>query len=538
MKKNELLIISFLMFIMCFSIVSCANGGRTEAAGELYNVLNFGAKGDGETLNTKAIQEAIERAAEDGGGTVFFPAGTYISGTLFLKNNITLHLEAGSILEGSKQLGDYPVTESKIRSYTDNYTNKSLIYAEGNENISITGRGTIDGNGAAFKVDHIRNDDGVRGKDDFAFYKTRPFLIRMINCKNIQIRDVTILNSPMWVQHYLLCEDVYIDGITVESRVNHNNDGIDIDGCNRVRISNCNISSGDDAIVIKSTLGSPSQNITVTNCVLSSACNAFKLGTESNGGFQNIVFSNSTIYDTRLAGIALEMVDGGSLNNVSISNISMDKVDCAIFVRLGNRARPFKENMSKPDMGSLFNVIISNIQGTNIGKTGCSITGLPSYPVRNITLNNIRLHFEGGGTEDLITRDIEEFPEKYPEHSMFGTLPAYGFFCRHVSGLNIDNMDLSYKNAEYRPALFIQDVKDARISDLKSSYEKGAKSMMIIDNSKDIIVRECNAIENIEALSFIKNDSKNIGFINCNIFSKNKIYRTDETVKKSEIIIK
>lgn len=538
MKKNVLLTTGFSLFAFCLFFVCFAVSSKAAPSGVDYNVLHFGAKGDGKTLDTKPIQDAIEKAAEDGGGTVFFPAGTYLSGTLFLKNNITLHLEAGSILEGSKHLGDYPVTNSQIRSYTDNYTNKSLIYAEGKENISITGRGTIDGNGAAFKVDHLRNDDGVRKKDDFAFYKTRPFLIRMINCKNIHIRDVTMLNSPMWVQHYLLCEDVYIGGITVESRVNHNNDGIDIDGCSRVRISNCNISSGDDAIVLKSTLGTPCQNITVTNCVLSSACNAFKLGTESNGGFQNITFSNSTIYDTRLAGIALEMVDGGSLNNVSVSGINMDDVGCAVFVRLGNRARRYKENMSKPGMGSLFNVTISNIQGTNIGKTGCSITGLPSYPVRSLTLNNIRLHFEGGGTADLITREIEEFPEKYPEHSMFGTLPAYGFFCRHVSGLNIDNMDLSYKNAEYRPALFIQNVKDARISDLKSSYEKGAKSMMIIDNSKDIIIKECNAIKNIGALSSIKNDSKNIGFINCNILSKNKIFRTDETVKKSEITIK
>lgn len=532
-NKNSTAMKSFFLFlalIVFFPIITIAQN-------KIYNVVDFGAKGDGETLNTKAIQKAIEKVARNGGGTIFFPAGTYISGTLFMKNNITLHLEAGSILEGSKQLSDYPVTKSKIRSYTDNYTNKSLIYAEENENISIIGRGTIDGNGADFKVDHLINDDGVRAKDDFAFYKTRPFLIRMINCKNIQIRDITILNSPMWVQHYLLCENVYIDGITVESRVNHNNDGIDIDGCNKVRISNCDINSGDDAIVLKSTLDSPCQNITVSNCVLSSACNAFKLGTESSGGFRNIIFSSSTIYNTRLAGIALEMVDGGSLNNVSVSDINMDKVGCAIFVRLGNRARPFKDNLLKPGMGSLFNVIIRDIQGTNIGKTGCSITGLPSYPVRNLTLNNIRLHFEGGGMADLISRKIEEFPDKYPEHSMFGMLPAYGFFCRHVDGLDIDNMDLSYKNNEYRPALFIQEVKNARISDLKSSYEKGTKSMVIIDNSRDIIVSECNAIENIEALSFIKNDSKNIGFINCNILNKNKIFMTDETVKKSEIVI-
>ena len=216
----------------------------------------------------------------------------------------------------------------------------------------------------AFKVENMDNDDGLRKKDDFAFYKSRPYLIRMINCRNILLRDITIMNSPMWVQHYLLCEDVNIDGIKVNSRVNHNNDGIDIDGCQRVRISNCDIVSGDDAIVLKSTLDIPCKNVTITNCVLSSDCNAFKLGTETNGGFQNIVFSNCTIYDTPLAGITLQMVDGGTLERVSVSNITMNNVGTAIFIRLGNRARPYNDSLPKPGMGKLSHVIIDNIQGT------------------------------------------------------------------------------------------------------------------------------------------------------------------------------
>lgn len=533
MKRKVLLIVVSSLFAVCLSAVCPAN-----LDDELYNVLSFGAKGDGRTLDTKAIQEAIEKAAQVGGGTVYFPSGKYISGTLFLKSFVSLHLEPGAVLEGSKNLSDYPVTESKIRSYTDNYTNKSLIYAEGLENISITGKGIIDGNGASFKVNRMENDDELRKKDDFEFYKTRPFLIRMINCKNIVVRDITMLNSPMWVQHYLVCENVNINGITVISRVNHNNDGIDIDGCNNVRISNCDINSGDDAIVLKSTLDKPCKNITITNCLLSSNCNAFKLGTESNGDFQNITFSNCIIYNTRRAGIALEMVDGGSLNNVSVSNVNMDNVGCAIFIRLGNRARKFKENMSKPGMGNLFNVIISNIQATNIGTTGCSITGLPSYPVRNLTLDNIRFRFKGGGTKDLATRQIEEFPEKYPASNMFGTLPAYGFFCRHVNGLNMTNIDLSYELTDHRPALYMLDVKDSQISGLKASYEEGAESLIIIDNSQDIIIRDCNVLKNISALSTIKNGSKNIGFINNNILRQIKVYKSDGTVKKTDIIIK
>jgi len=366
-----------------------------------FNILDYGAKGDGSTLNTKFIQTAIDECAKAGGGTVYFPAGRYVSGTLILKSHITLNLEAGAVLEGSKKLEDYIVKVPEVRSYTDSYTNKSLIYAEGLENIAIVGHGTLDGNGASFDdVNHT-----LMKKNLSESYKARPYMIRMINCKDVLIRDVTILNSPMWVQHYLLCEDLNIDGITVNSRVNHNNDGIDIDACNRVRISNCDIVSGDDAIVLKSTLDVPCRNISVTNCNISSNTNGFKLGTESNGGFENITFSNSNIYDTHLSGITLQMVDGGTLNQVCITNITMNNVSGAIFMRLGNRARTYKENMPKPGMGNWSNVMISNVQATNIGNIGCSITGLPSYPIRNLTLENIHISFKGGGTKDLKSRN-------------------------------------------------------------------------------------------------------------------------------------
>lgn len=503
------------------------------AQSSIYSIMDYGAVNDGKTITTKAIQKAIDDCAFKGGGTIIFPAGKYLSGTLYLKSFITLFLGPGAVLEGSKNLSDYPVTLSKIRSYTDNYTSRSLIYGEDLEHIAITGQGIIDGNGASFQ------DSDEQAKTAlFDSYKVRPYMIRIINCKNVVVRDISIINSPMWVQHYMACVNVSIDGISVHSRVNHNNDGIDIDACDNVRISNCDIVSGDDAIVIKSTLDRPCKNITITNSVLSSDCNAFKLGTESNGGFQNISMDNCIIYNTRLAGIALEMVDGGSLDNVSVSDINMDNVNCAIFIRLGNRARPFKENMSKPGIGRLFNVILSNIQATSIGKTGCSITGLPSYPARNITLNNIRLTFKGGGTNDLAIRKIEEFPEKYPEFGMFGLLPSYGFFCRHIVGLTMENIDLSYELPDYRPALYLNDVEDSRISDLKAFCEEGTESLMVIDSSKNIIVRDCNTFRKPGALANIKNGSSDISFINNNIFGTNVIYKADDSIDKSSIKVR
>ena len=441
---------------------------NTKANSQVFNILDYRAKGDGLTLNTKSIQSAIDACSKSGGGTVWFPAGTYVSGTIYLKSNVSLFLDAGAVLEGSKNLKDYPVTISGVRSYTDNYTDKSLIYAEGLENISITGHGLIDGNGATFKVDAIENDEELRKKNEFAFYKNRPYLIRIINCRKILIRDITLLNSPMWVQHYLFCEDVNIDGISVNSRVNDNNDGIDIDGCNRVRVSNCDISSGDDAIVLKSTLDKICKNVTVTNCTISSAQNGFKLGTESNGGFENIVFSNSVIYNTRGDGISLLLVDGGIQNNIAVSNITMDKVGVAVSVRLGDRGRPYIKDMPKLNPGSLSNILISNIQATGIGNTGCSITGIPGHNVENVSLENIRILFKGGGTSDLILREIPEMIEGYPGGDMFGALPSYGFYCRHAGNIRFTNIEFDFKEAEARPAFLFDDVNKLELRSIKA----------------------------------------------------------------------
>lgn len=324
-----------LLFVVSAATLPASSANQAPA----FSVKAHGAKADGKTLDTAAIQSAIDTCSSAGGGTVYFPAGTYLSGTIFFKSHVSLYLEAGATLLGSTVLDDYPVTICDYRSYTDNYTERSLIYAEKVENISILGRGAIDGQGAAFKDKRTQENP----------YKMRPYLIRIIESRDVTVRDVTIRDSPMWVQHYLACDDVLIEGITVHSNVAGNNDGIDIDSCHRVRISNCDIYSGDDAIVLKATSDRACKDVTVTNCNLRSDCNAFKLGTESNGGFQNIAMSNCTIHDTRLAGIALEMVDGGMLERVSINNVLIQNSGAAIFMRLGNRARPF---LSKGPGGS------------------------------------------------------------------------------------------------------------------------------------------------------------------------------------------
>jgi polygalacturonase len=444
------------------------------AAEELYDVRDYGAKPDGKTLCTTSIQKAIDTCSQSGGGTVYLPSGTFLSGTIYFKSGVTLRIAAGCTLLGSTDLKNYPPTVQTFRSYTDNYTDKSLIYGENVENIAISGLGTIDGQGASFEGP----------------YKVRPYMIRFIQCRNVTVKDVTIKDSPMWVQHYLACDDVRITGITVRSLVNHNNDGIDIDSCQRVVISDCNINSGDDAIVLKSTSVRICRDVVVSNCILSSRCNALKMGTESNGGFQNIVITGCSIYDTRLAGVALEIVDGGSMDRVIVSNITMNKVGAPIFMRLGNRARPFKANMETPRIGVTRNITISNIEATGANPTGCAISGLPEAKIENVTLSNIRLSFEGGGTKADAEREIPEKPADYPEYSMFGKLSAYGLYCRHVKGLKLFNVQLQLEKPDQRHAVVFEDVEDALIDCLDAPLSPDAGTMIHLNNVKNVFIRD------------------------------------------------
>ena len=456
------------------------------------NVRDFGALGDGKTLDTKSIQRAIDAAVGAGGGTVFLPSGTFLSGTILLKSNVTLHLDAGAILRGSRDIRDYPDhTPEIIYVYRLRFT-KSLIYAEKSENIALTGRGMIDGQGQHFPF--------KRGDD-----KGRPYILRFSECKNVRVRDVTFRNSARWLSHYLACENVVIDGITIHSRIRENRDGIGIDSCNGVRISNCHVFAGDDAIVLKATADRPCRRVTITNCVVSSMASALKLGTDSQGGFEDITISNCTIYDTGYSGIGLMMVDGGALDRVSISNITMKNVKVPIFVRLGNRARPIP-GLEPPGMGTLRNVMIRNVQAGGVGNTGCSITGIPGFPVENVTLENIRIRFQGGGTAEDADREIPEKEKSYPSGKMFGTLPAYGFFCRHAKNLKLHNLDLQFADDDRRPAVICDDVHDLDVFGLRADLSASADAALRLKDVQGALIHGCRPHRPIKA--FVRVDGK------------------------------
>ena len=243
---------------------------------------------------------------------------------------------------------------------------------------------------------------------------------------------------------------------------------IDIDGCRNVVVSDCVGDTDDDALTLKSTGAQPTEHVVVTNCILSSHCNALKAGTESSGGFKDIAISNcvirrSSVKENRsgrpegLAGIALEIVDGGTLERVAISNIVIEGTVAPIFMRLGNRARPPQKSDPKPSTGIFRNVSISNVVATGASKTGCAFSGIPGHPLENIMLSHISIAFAGGGTR--VVDKVPEVEDKYPESTMFGPLPAYGFYFRHVRNVHLHDVELKCDTPDARPSIVAVDAR-------------------------------------------------------------------------------
>ena len=448
-------------FRLALSVVALLIAVPVTAAEALHDIRDFGAKPGGEELCTAAIQKAVDRCAADGGGTVYFPPGVWLSGTIDLKSHVTLRLEAGATLRGSPKGEDYPERLPTLRSYTDNYVRQALIWGENLSDVAIVGRGTIDGNGAPFR---------------WREYRGRPFVIRLVGCTRVRVEDLRLESSPMWMQHYLACEDVRIRGLTVFNHVSYNNDALDIDACRDVQVSDCTFDSDDDALCLKSTLDRPCENVVITNCILRSHCNALKCGTESHGGFRNITVTNCTIRsphtkaiygrDRGTGGISLETVDGGTLERVAISNIAIEGVAVPIFLRLGNRGRQVAPEGPKPGVAAFRDVTLSNIVADGASSIGCPITGIPGHRIERVQLSNIQIGFEGGGTRLQATREVPEHEAKYPEGTMFGPLPAYGFYCRHVDGVKFRDVRLHAAAADAREPIVRDDAENLVIEGL------------------------------------------------------------------------
>jgi len=452
-----------------------ATTGQENESGPKYNVLNFGAKGDGLTKDTHAVQSAIDSCSAHGGGTVYFPSGIYLCGSLHLRSNIALYLDHGSVIRMSKDNADFdPYEKLDFKTAGDKETSffhYALICGEDLEHIAILGTGIIDGN---------------------RIKRGGPKPIALKRCIQVIIRDITLKNAPNYNISMLGTDFVNISGVTI---LNGYSDGIDPDGCKNVRISDCYIDSFDDAIVPKASysLGylRSVENLTVTNCILASNCNAFKFGTESGGGFKNVTLSNCTVIARKVgkpadAGIALESVDGAEIEGITITNISMANIISPIFLRLGNRGR----DMVTPKPGYLRNVLISHITAT--GATQASlIAGIPGYPIENITLDHLLIAYKGGGSFKGNIESVPELIKEYPDSDMFGAIPSWGFYVRHAKNLKLQDIDLTLEHPEKRSAFIFEDVAQLRIKAITATRSEEAPAILNFKEVKQVVISDC-----------------------------------------------
>lgn len=452
-----------------------------------FDVRSFGAKGDGKTLDTAAINRAIDAAAAEGGGTVVFPAGTYASYSVRLKSNIELHLGSGATLLAAESTSTTgydaaePMAFDKYQDYGHSHFHNSLIWGEGLDNIAITGAGMIYGKGLSKGT-----GPGIKAEDPHVGNKS----ISLKNCRNVILRDFAMLQGG----HFAILA-TGVDNFTIDNlRIDTNRDGMDIDCCRNVRVSNCSVNSPwDDGICLKSSFGlghaRATEMVTITNCLVSGSfamgsmldgtfkplpageriprTGRIKFGTESNGGFKNITINNCTFDGCQ--GLALETVDGGVFEDVAITNITMrDIVSAPVFLRLGSRMR----GPEGVPVGVLRRVIISNIVCSNTSAhLGSIISGIPGHPIEHVKISDIYVQHQGGGTKANAALMPAEKENAYPEPGMFGTMPSHGFFIRHARDVQLSNIEIETVKPDLRPVFFLDDAQDVELVRIRAARQ-------------------------------------------------------------------
>ena len=415
-------------------------------AAQVVNITKTAVITDDATANTAAIQKIIDDCSASGGGTIQFPAGRYVTGTIQLKDNVTLHLAENAVIVGSTNAADYRNLDPFIDGVGAEM-GYALIVAVGAKNVGLEGAGTIDGNGKAVKAAQAR-------------YTIRPFLVRWVKCTGIMVKDLHLANSGAWTMNFFQCTNATVERMNIRSLDLANNDGIDTDSSETVRIRDCDIDTGDDAICFKATSTQACRDIIVTGCKLKTRCNAIKFGTESIGDFEHIEISNCQIRDTRMNGIALFSVDGSHLHDVKLTDITMDGITVAINVRLGARLKTFRKGDEPKPPGILRDVTIKNIHVTGAQQIGLLINGIPGHNIEALTLENIQIEVAGGGTQADAQIQLPEKEKAYPEYNTFGKImPAYGIYARHVRGVSFKNVQVTAAKPDARPATIFVDVE-------------------------------------------------------------------------------
>ncbi|MBR6251667.1 MAG: right-handed parallel beta-helix repeat-containing protein [Bacteroidales bacterium] len=452
------------------------------AQAAIFDVRTEGAKGDGKTLDSPAINKTIEKCAAQGGGIVTLPAGKYLCGSIRMKSNVELNIQAGATIIATTQRDAYDPSEPfNAPEYQDGghtYFHNSLIWGENLENVSITGRGAIDGIGLT------RNDTETAGTVQGGSIGMADKAIALKRCRNLLIRDITISRGGHFAIIITGCDYATIDNVIIDT----NRDGIDIDCCRYTTVSNCKVNTPhDDAIVLKSSYAlnevHPCESIMITNCLVTGyklgtsldgtyipekvnwVCGRIKLGTESNGGYRNITISNCTcIYSS---GIALEEVDQGVMENITISNIAMQHVHhYPIYITTGCRNRGPKE---RTDVSTARNILITNVIADDCDSlSGIQITGMKNAPITNVTLRDIIVNSRGGAKAAGLPSDYPELDNKYPEIAKFlGICPVSCLFIRHAKGIKIENVRFSFASHDERQPIAIIDADDVQMNNVE-----------------------------------------------------------------------
>lgn len=466
-----------------------------------YPASFFGIESNGVTLNTNSIQKGIDYIHENGGGRLVFSVGRYVTGTIYLKSNVTIHLEEGAVILGSLNPFDY----EREKYWT------AMIFALGQENIGITGKGVIDGRGykVALKVLEMVRKGVIEGygmSQDRAKEALRPHNIYFKGCNQVLIQGININNPASWNQQYDQCKNLLVENITVDSKNYWNNDGIDIVDCDSVIVRNSYFDASDDGICLKS--HRPEllcQNIEIYNNVVRSSASGIKFGTYSVGGFKNIKIVNNTVFDTYRSAITIAAVYGGIVENVVVDSLKAINVGNAIFLRVGERAEGRKASMDGVKISNLYAEIASTKADKGYSYEGpvehlprnispAAIVGAPDVAINNVTLKNVTIHYPGGGNPNYAKVGLDELdkvPElldSYPEFSMFKELPAWGFYIRHAKGISFENVTLSCNKKDYRTAVVLDDVHGIKFNGLKVS-EPGE------EEKASVFSKDCTKIE-------------------------------------------
>ncbi len=447
--KSNFTILFFLFLTIC-------------AFSKEYNVLDFGAKGDGVQKDTHAVQKAIDTAAKNGGGKVVIPAGkTVVIGTIFLKDFVTLHIENGAVLLGSPDIKDYSDKTHKNMYKNEPHMDRCLIFADKAKSIAIEGYGIIDGNG------HPKNFTSKTG---------RPMLIRFMNSNDIHLKDVTIINPAAWTSAFLYCNEITVDGIRIHSRVNHNGDGLDFDGCSNVRVSNSSFNTSDDSICLQASQPDiPCKNIVVTNCTFESKWAGMRIGLLSRGNFESVAVNNCTFSNIDDSGLKIQMNEGGEMKNMVFSNLVMKNVPRPIFMTFAQQKACVDSPEKMYPMKSMRDFIFRGmvIDNSELDKNSVIfITGITGHYIENILLEDIQMTVSGGGTlQDVQKTNIKEYTldvldEWWPEFHLVGTLPSYGIYARHIKDLHIDNVHLKTKDSDKRPPIVFDDVINGKVNNV------------------------------------------------------------------------